>query len=97
MANIFWNKGGKAPAKEAERTLRQHVAGVCDHRFSVQFRSDDGGHHIVLYLEVEDPGRTLDAWLRDALNFPKWQGWRFILMKCPIGYISAIIEAPSRS
>jgi hypothetical protein len=96
MADRFWNSGEKATAKEAEKALRQHTAGVCDNRFSVQFRSDDGGNHITLYLEVEDPDPPLEPWLREALNFPKWMGWRMIIMKCPIGYISAFIDTPKR-
>ena len=95
MANLFW-ADEKAPQKEAEKALRQHVSGVCDHRFTVKFQSDDGGSHITLYLEVEEVDESLPIGLYDSLNFAKWMGWRFLIMKCPIGYISAIMEAPQR-
>ena len=92
MANIFF-AGEKASRQEAERSLRQHVAAVCDLRFTVKFESDDGGNHIVLYIEVEDPASVLDPGTRDAVCGPaKWEGWRYMVMKCPIGYIEAIVE-----
>ena len=50
----------KASRRQAEKSLRQHVAGVCDLRFAVKFESDDGGNHICLYIEVDDPDSNLD-------------------------------------
>lgn len=92
MASIFWS-GEKSSKKEAEKSLRQYIAGVCDLRFTVKFDQDDGGSHICLYVEVEDPAEPLGAGLRDAICMPKWEGWRYIVSKCPIGYIEAIIES----
>ncbi len=91
MANIFFS-GEKASKAQAEKTLRQHVAGVCDLRFTVKFEQDDGGSHICLYIEVEDPDAQLEQGVSDALYAPKWEGWRYIILKCPIGYISGVLE-----
>ncbi len=82
----------KASRRQAEKSLRQHVAGVCDLRFAVKFESDDGGNHICLYVEVDDPDSNLDPGTRDAICMPKWEGWRYIVIKCPVGYIDAIVE-----
>tara|TARA_B100000676_G_C17973853_1_gene784927 strand:+ start:993 stop:1283 length:291 start_codon:yes stop_codon:yes gene_type:complete len=84
--------GEKAPRKEAEKALRAHAAAACDHRFTVKFENDDGGTLICLYVEVEDPSAPLDAGIRDALWEPKWMGWRYIIIKCPIDYIEYILE-----
>ncbi len=94
MANIFFS-GEKASRQDAEKSLRQHVAGVCDLRFTVKFESDDGGHHLCLYIEVEDPEVQLEPGLSDALCAPKWEGWRYLVVKCPPGYIGSIIEKRS--
>ena len=91
MANKYFS-GEKASKIEAERSLRQHVAGVCDLRFTVRFEQDDGGSHICLYVEVENPSDPLDAPLVEALHFSKWEGWRYLIIKCPIGYIDAMID-----
>ena len=91
MANLFFG-GEKAPKPEAEKALRTLVAGACDYRFTVKFESDDGGQVINLYLEVEEPSRPLPSFIVDALYQPKWMGWRYIITKCPPGYIEAILE-----
>ena len=91
MANLFF-AGEKAPKPEAEAALRTHVANACDYRFTVKFESDDGGNHINLYLEVEEPSQQLPPFIVDALYQPKWMGWRYLITKCPIGYIDAILE-----
>ena len=95
MANKFFS-GKKAPKEEAEKSLMQHAAGIFDGRFHVRFESDDGGNHIVLILEVEEPSAPLDDFLRDALSEPKWDGWRYIIKKVPPGYIDAIVLSVKR-
>jgi len=89
--------GEKADKKEAEKKLRMHTAAVFDGRFTVRFESDDGGTHIAVVLEVEDPSKSLEPFLSDALDGgKKWMGWRYLIVKVPIGYIDAIIDAPER-
>ena len=95
MANKYFN-GEKASNEEAKKKLMQHAAGVFDGRFTVRFESDDGGSHITLIVEVEDPNEDLDPFLVDALGHTKWMGWRYIIKKVPPGYIDAIIEAVIR-
>ncbi len=88
--------GEKTPKKEAEKALMAHVAGLFDGRYTVKFESDDGGSMINLYVEVEEPRMPLDKFLAQALVTPKWMGWRYVITKCPLGYIDAILEAPER-
>ena len=89
--------GEKSEKLEAEKKLRMHTAGIFDGRFTVRFESDDGGTHIVVVLEVENPSDKLEPFLADALcGGKKWMGWRYIIKKVPPGYIDAILEAPVR-
>ena len=89
--------GEKSEKSQAEKKLRMHTAGVFDGRFTVRFESDDGGTHIVVVLEVDDPSKKLEPFLADALDGgKKWMGWRYIIKKVPPGYIDAILEAPVR-
>ena len=89
--------GEKAAKDIAEKQLMMHTAGVFDGRFTVRFESDDGGTHIVLVIEVEEPSKPLDRFLSDALWDSKWMGWRYIIKKVPPGYIDAILNAPERN
>tara|TARA_B100001250_G_C19706922_1_gene747377 strand:+ start:82 stop:378 length:297 start_codon:yes stop_codon:yes gene_type:complete len=95
MASLHF-RGEKADKHEAEKKLMMHTAGVFDGRFTVRFESDDGGTHIVLVIEVEEPSKPLDRFLSDALWDSKWMGWRYIIKKVPPGYIDAILNAPER-
>lgn len=83
----------KASKEEAEKQLRIHAAGIFDGRFTVRFENDDGGSVISLYIEVEEPSHQLPAFLTQALFTPKWMGWRYVITKCPPGYIDAILES----
>ena len=89
-----FSMGIKADKEEAKKNLMKHVAGVYDGRFTVRFESDDGGNHIVVVLEVEEPSKDLEPFLRDSLHDTKWMGWRYMIKKVPYGYIDAILEAP---
>ncbi len=95
MASKFFS-GEKASKEDAEKSLMQHAAGIFDGRFHVRFESDDGGTHIVLILEVEEPSEPLPDFLRDGLTEPKWAGWRYIIKKVPPGYIDAILLSVKR-
>ena len=85
--------GEKASKEDAERSLRKHVAGIWDGRFDVKFESDDGGTHIVLYMEVDNVDQPIDQFILDTLWVAKWEGWRFLIMKCPDGYIDYILNS----
>jgi hypothetical protein len=89
--------GEKSDKDEAVKKLMMHTAGVFDGRFTVRFESDDGGTHIVLILERDEPSQKLEPFLADTLaGGKKWMGWRYIIKKVPPGYIDAIIDAPER-
>jgi len=90
MANLHF-AGEKETKDKASAALKKHVKEICDLRHAVRFESDDGGNHMVLYVEVEEPSEPLEAYLSDALHTPKWRGWRFILLKVPYGYIDALV------
>lgn len=85
--------GEKAPKEDAERSLRKHVVGIWDGRFDVKFESDDGGTHIVLYMEVDNVDQAIDQFILDALWVAKWEGWRLLIMKCPCGYIDSVLNS----
>ena len=88
--------GEKAPKKEARKALMAHAAGIFDGRYTVKFDNDDGGSVINPYIEVEEPSQPLPTFLSSAVFESKWMGWRYVITKCPIGYIDAILEAPER-
>jgi|TARA_R110000787_G_scaffold216691_2_gene325716 hypothetical protein len=88
--------GEKASKKEAKKALMVHTANVFEGRYTVKFESDDGGNVITLYLEVEEPSERLDPFLSETLWASTWMGWRYVITKCPIGYIDAILEVEGR-
>jgi hypothetical protein len=97
MANNFW-AGKKSKFEDAKISLAKTIVEIYEGTFDIQLRSDDGGAHITLYVEVEDPSENLthEGLIKFHHETVKWEGWRFILTKCPIGYINAIIRAPKR-
>ena len=86
--------GEKLDKKETIRLVSQYVVDIYDGRFCVKFDSDDGGTLLNIYLEVEEPSKPLSGLMHDAFSHTKWHGWRYVVTKCPIGYIDAILEAP---
>ena len=85
--------GEKADREEAVKQLMIHAAAEFEGRFFARFENDDGGSHIVLSIEVEEPSHGLDPLLMDALYASKWMGWRYMIVKVPPGYIDAIMNA----
>ena len=79
--------GEKAEREEAVKQLMIHAASEFDGRFTARFENDDGGSHIVLVIEVEEP------LLMKALFSIKWMGWRYVIVKVPPGYVDAIMNA----
>ncbi len=88
--------GEKLDKKATIKKVSEYVVGIYDGRFCVKFDNDDGGTVLNIYLEVETPSLPLDGLLQDAFKHSKWHGWRYVVTKCPIGYIDAILEAPER-
>ncbi len=86
--------GEKLSKKETINEVRKYVVDIFDGRFCVKFDNDDGGTVLNVYLEVETPALPLEGLLQDAFSHTKWHGWRYVVTKCPIGYIDAILEAP---
>tara|TARA_R110000824_G_scaffold92217_4_gene223877 strand:+ start:7982 stop:8275 length:294 start_codon:yes stop_codon:yes gene_type:complete len=91
MTNIYFS-GDKAPAEEAIAALKAHVKGVCDLVFAVRTESDDGGRHLTLYLEVEEPSKFLPPYIKEALQNVQWMGWRFMILKVPPGMIEVVFD-----
>ena len=90
MANLHF-AGEKETKEKALSALTKHVKATCDVPHVARFEADDGGNHLVLYLEMGEPSDPLDPYLKEALHTPIWMGWRFILLKVPYGYIDAFI------
>ena len=89
MANIFY-AGEKAEKPEASRRLIEAVSAIYDGEFGVVFQMDDGGSHLTLLLEVENPSlqleeQTENMLLLDLIREPKWMGGRFVTLKIPSG------------
>ncbi len=88
--------GEKLSKEETTQKVIRYVVDIFDGRFCVKFDNDDGGSVLNVYLEVEEPSQPLDGFLQDAFKHSKWHGWRYVVTKCPVGYIDAILEAPER-
>ncbi len=93
MANLFF-RGEKAPRQDAINSLTLKISEYYEGRYEVRHASDDGGHHLEIQVEVPDPFKNLDT---QCTNFPplfeivpKWEGWRTVILKVPIGYIDLI-------
>jgi hypothetical protein len=96
MANIFFN-GEKMTKQEAINTLTVEISNYYDGRYEVKTNSDDGGSVLEVFVEVPNPSMAI---LEQCTDFPlyevvpKWGGWRCQIIKCPVGYIDAILLAP---
>ena len=96
MANLYFN-GEKMTKQEAINTLTVEISNYYDGRYEVKTNSDDGGSVLEVYVEVSPvPSITI---LEQCADFPlyeivpKWGGWRCQVVKCPPGYIDAILLA----
>ena len=94
MANTFFNDE-KATKEEAIRLANKHIRNYSECVFESSVVSDDGGHILQIMVEVVDPTQNLlcqraDFPLMDLL--PKWHGWRTVIMKVPVGYISIVVH-----
>tara|TARA_R110001583_G_scaffold23585_1_gene86963 strand:- start:293 stop:607 length:315 start_codon:yes stop_codon:yes gene_type:complete len=85
MADIFF--GGKKSSKsDAKKTLMVHTADNWLGTFGVDFYADGGGNLMRVILEVENPSDNLEKYVREKFP-PKWEGWRLVVLKVPIGHI----------
>ena len=92
VANIFFNEE-KAPKQEAINNLLVHISNYFDGRYEVLAASDDGGTHLEIQVEVDDVNSTIESQNETFPFFdvwPKWEGWRTMVVKVPTGYIDAI-------
>lgn len=97
MANIFFN-GEKEKKEDAIASVTEHIKDYCDATIGAKVVSDDGGKILQIAVEVLEPSLPL---LEQRPNFPlddiipKWNGWRAVVLKVPIGYISLIMDISS--
>ena len=95
MANIFFT-GEKETKEEAISSVMKLVKNYCDCVHDAKVVSDDGGHILQVMVEVLDPSLALLPQKPDFPLFeiiPKWQGWRAVVIKVPIGYIDTIVNS----
>ena len=95
MANIFF-AGEKATKEEAIASVKKLVDDYCDCVHDAKVVSDDGGHILQVMVEVLDPSKAIlpqkpDFPLLEII--PKWQGWRAVVIKVPIGYIGTVVNS----
>ena len=94
VANIFFT-GEKSSPEKAKATIEKAVKGT-KYKCHAKIESDDGGSHVVLYVEVRDPNDHTEHLSEDFKSIfvphSKWLGWRYIIMKVPYGYINAFIN-----
>tara|TARA_B100000131_G_scaffold146687_1_gene142638 strand:- start:811 stop:1107 length:297 start_codon:yes stop_codon:yes gene_type:complete len=94
MANIFFN-GEKDSKKDAIASVIEHIENYCSAKIGAKVVSDDGGKILQVAVEVMEPSVPLleqngDFPLADII--PKWRGWRAVVLKVPVGYISLIMD-----
>ena len=95
MANIFFT-GEKSSKEDAIKSVTKLVKDYCDCVIDVKVVSDDGGHILQVMVEVWDPSKPV---LEQKSDFPlleiipKWQGWRAVVIKVPIGYINTVVNS----
>ncbi len=83
--------------QEAINSLTVEISNYFSGRYEVKAGSDDGGSILEVFVEVPTPSLTIVDQCPDFPLFdiiPKWGGWRCQVVKCPPGYIDAIIMAP---
>ena len=74
MANIYWNKGDKAPKEEAVKCLMEELVNCTDNRFYAKSASDGAGAHICAYVEtIHTENTNKFVWKKQLPN--KFMGW----------------------
>jgi len=70
-----------------------HISNYFDGRYEVLAASDDGGTHLEIQVEVGDVNATIESQNSSFPFFdvwPKWEGWRTVVVKVPTTYIDTI-------
>ena len=94
MASFF--TGEKAPKQTAINELLLMISNYYGGRYEVIACSDDGGSLLEVQVEVPEVSKTMEEQVPDFPFFeiwPKWMGWRVVMVKVPPGYIDAITLA----
>jgi hypothetical protein len=94
MASFF--KGEKESKQSAINELLLMISNYYDGRYEVVGCSDDGGSMLEVQVEVPEVSNRLEEQAPTFPFFdiwPKWMGWRVVIVKVPLGYIDAITLA----
>lgn len=78
---------GKPTEEEALVALKKEMRVWCHTPFFVNAGTDDGGRHLQIWLERENPSERLDDWICEMMPSGRYMGWRLIVIKCPAEYI----------
>ena len=79
-------------AEMAAELIKKQISAITDARIHARPESDDGGKHIVLYIEQHTPDSTLDPLVKENRAALQEHNWRLVTVKVPIGMIEVIIE-----
>ena len=77
----------KATEEEALKALKKEMLAWCHTPFFVNTGGDDGGRHLQIWLERQEPSERLEDWICQMLPGARYMGWRLIVIKCPPEYI----------
>ena len=89
MAHIYWKDSNKVEKKEAIAALMREIPKYTDTQFTAKVESDDGGSHLVAYIE-----RNLDDSIPDKQDLPsKFLGWRLLVIHVHEGFIKYVMNA----
>jgi hypothetical protein len=89
--------GEKAEKQSAINELLLMISNYYGGRYEVIACFDDGGSMLEVQVEVPDVSKTIDEQSPDFPFFdiwPKWMGWRVVVVKVPPGYIDSITNGP---
>tara|TARA_B100000686_G_scaffold339677_1_gene414132 strand:+ start:1089 stop:1364 length:276 start_codon:yes stop_codon:yes gene_type:complete len=77
----------KATEEEAVNALREEIQTWCYTPFFVNAGTDDGGRHLQIWIERENPSERMDGLMCEMLPSGRYMDWRLIVIKCPPEYI----------
>ena len=90
MANIHFG-GKKESRSDVLKTIERFVNERCPTIvYHARFTSDDGGQILEVNVEVNDPSDTMDVEHPILELRGKYMGWRSVIVKVPIGYVSVL-------
>ena len=83
----------KLSAEMAAELIKKQVSAITDARIHARSESDDGGKHIVLYIEQPAPDSPLDPLVKETRAALEAHNWRLVVIKVPIGSIKVITDS----